>query len=63
MVYKKFQDEEGEYIDVSSQRWTIMEAHEVFTPEGLNVGWDEYPNLEQASIAYGLKYKPCEVLH
>jgi hypothetical protein len=61
MVYKKFKDEEGEYIDASSQRWTIMEAHEAYTPEGLNVGWDEYPNLGTATQAYGLIYQPLEV--
>lgn len=60
MVYKKVQNEEGQYIDVQGQRWDILEAHEAYTPDGLNVGWDEYPNLEQASIAYGLKYKPAE---
>lgn len=61
MVYKKFQNEEGEYIDVSSKRWTIMEAHEAWTPEGKNIGWDEYPNLETATQAYGLIYDPIEV--
>ena len=58
MVYKKFQNEEGNYIDVQQQRWDILEAHEAWTPEGLNVGWDTYDNLEAAAAAYGLTYEP-----
>ena len=54
MVYKKFQNNEGEYIDVEQQRWDILEAHEAFTPQGKNVGWDEYENIVQAAQAYGL---------
>ena len=58
MVYKKFKDEEGNYIDAQQVRWTIMEAHEAWTPEGLNVGWDEYFSEQVAAKAYGLTYSP-----
>lgn len=58
MVYKKFQNEEGNYIDAQQQRWDILEAHEAWTPEGLNVGWDTYDNIEAAAAAYGLTYEP-----
>ena len=58
MVYKKVQNEEGNYIDVEQVRWDILEAHEAYTPEGLNVGWDEYPSLEAAAAAYGLIFDP-----
>ena len=62
MVYKKFQNEEGNYIDAEQARWDILEAHEAWTPEGLNVGWDEFANLEAAVDAYGLTYDPIEQL-
>lgn len=58
MVYKKIQNEEGDYKDVQNVRWDILEAHEAWTPEGKNVGWDEYPDLETAMQAYGLIYDP-----
>lgn len=58
MVYKKTQNEEGNYIDVQQTRWDILEAHEAWTPEGKNVGWDTFENLEQAAQAYGLIYDP-----
>lgn len=61
MVYKKIQNEEGDYKDISNVRWDVLEAHEAWTPQGKNVGWDEYENLEQAIQAYGLIYDPiCE---
>ena len=62
MVYKKIQNEEGQYIDAQQVRWDILEAHEAYTPEGLNVGWDEYESLEAAATAYGLMYDPIEQL-
>ncbi len=54
MVYKKVQNEEGNYIDKQGTRWDILEAHEAWTPQGKNVGWDEYDNVEQAAKSYGL---------
>lgn len=60
MVYKKIQNPEGNYIDVQQTRWDILEVHEAWTPQGLNVGWDEYESLEQATQAYGLIYQPLE---
>lgn len=58
MVYKKIQNEEGPYIDKKQVRFDILEAHEAYTPEGLNVGWDEYDSIEAAAIAYGLTLSP-----
>lgn len=60
MVYKKIQNEEGNYKDVQNVRWDILEAHEAWTPEGKNVGWDMFENLEQATQAYGLIYDPLQ---
>lgn len=58
MVYKKFQNDEGNYIGQDEFRYDILEAHEAWTPEGLNVGWDEFANMEEAAAAYGLTYDP-----
>jgi len=60
MVYKKIQNPEGDYKDVQNVRWDVLEAHEAWTPEGKNVDWDEYPNLELALAAYGLVCDPQE---
>lgn len=60
MVYKKTQNPEGNYIDAQQVRWDILEAHEAWTPQGQNVGWDEFDSLEKAAIAYHLKYNPLE---
>lgn len=62
MVYKKVQNEEGNYVDTQHTRWDILEAHEAWTPQGINVGWDEFANLEDAAAAYGLTYDPIEQL-
>ncbi len=58
MVYKKIQNDEGNYIDKKQVRYDILEANEAYTPEGLNVGWDEYDSIEAAAIYYGLKLSP-----
>lgn len=60
MVYRKVRDEEGNYKDSQGVRYTIREAHEAWTPQGKNVGWDEFPNIEAAAQAYGLTYDPIE---
>ena len=60
MVYKKIQNEEGNYIDIQQARWDILEAHEAWTPQGKNVGWDEFDSLEAAVQAYGLTYSPLQ---
>ena len=58
MVYKKVKNDEGCYIDRNNTRWDILEAHEAWTPDGLNVGWDEYDSEEVAAVAYQLTYDP-----
>lgn len=58
MVYKKVQNEEGNYIGQDGNRYDILEAHEAYTPEGKNVGWDEFESLEEAASYYGLTYDP-----
>lgn len=58
MVYKKIQNEKGDYKDNQSVRYDVLEAHEAWTPQGKNVGWDEYPDMDSALEAYGLEYDP-----
>lgn len=60
MVYKKIQNKEGNYKDEQNVRFIVLEAHEAWTPEGLNVGWDAVENLEAALALYGLTYDPLE---
>jgi hypothetical protein len=62
MFYKKVQSEEGDYKNTNNVRFTVLEAHEAFTPQGKNVGWDEFADLETAVAAYGLTYDPLEQL-
>jgi len=62
MVYKKIQDEQGDYKDNQDVRYTVLEAHEAWTPQGKNIGWDEYPDLATAVSAYGLTYDPLPKL-
>jgi hypothetical protein len=61
MVYKKIANEEGNYKDKQDVRYDVLEAHEAWTPQGKNVGWDEYPDMEHALEAYGLVYDPLPI--
>lgn len=56
MVYKKIESEAGPYQASDGSRYEIFEAIKVMTPQGKNVGWDEFDSIEDASQAYGLIY-------
>jgi len=58
MVYKKIQNEQGDYKDSNQARYAVLEAHEAWTPEGINAGWSEFENLEACLSAWGLAYAP-----
>lgn len=58
MVYKKIKDKQGNYKTSRNVRYTVLEVNEAYTPEGLNVGWDTFDNLEAALEAYKLTYDP-----
>ena len=58
MVYKKIQNKEGNYTDAQHTRFDVLEAHEAYTPQGINAAWDTFENLEAALEAYGLIYNP-----
>ena len=56
MRYKKVESECGPYQASDGSLYDIFEAINVMTPQGKNVGWDEFNNIEDASLAYGLIY-------
>lgn len=60
MVYKKIANPEGDYVDGQQNRFDVLEAHQAYTPQGLNVGWDEFADMAAALQAYGLTYEPIE---
>lgn len=55
MVYKLF-DEEGDYIDIDiGTPKNLLEAETVYTPEGINIGWEEFSSVEQAMEHFNVK--------
>jgi hypothetical protein len=58
MIYKLF-IEAGDYMDLATREdRNIMEVEIAYTPEGINVGWDEFNSLDEAMIAYNVILKP-----
>ena len=61
MVYKLF-IEDGEYQDIDTKEpRNMMEAEIAYTPDGINIGWDEFNSIEDAMSHYNIELKP-EVL-
>lgn len=60
MVYKKIANTKGNYKDVENVRFDLFEAHEAWTPQGKNVGWDEFADRQAALTSYGLIYDPLQ---
>ena len=61
MVYKLF-IEDGEYRDITTREGrNIMEAEIAYTPEGINVGWEEFNSLEEAMVSFNIELKPKEI--
>ena len=59
MVYKKIEmNEEGPYIDDNGFYFDILESTKVVGPQGVNVGWDTFNNIDEAAAAYGLTRVP-----
>lgn len=56
MVYKLIENENGEYKAADGLRYDLLEAINVMTPQGKNVGWTEYKDLEEAISAFNLVY-------
>jgi hypothetical protein len=61
MIYKLF-IEDGDYRDITTREGrNIMEVEIAYTPEGINVGWDEFNSLEEAMVSYNIELKPKEI--
>jgi len=61
MVYKLF-IEDGAYQDIDTEEpRNMMEVEIAYTPDGINVGWDEFNSIEDAMSHYNIELKP-EVL-
>lgn len=56
MVYKLIENENGEYKAADGLRYDLLEAINVMTPQGKNVGWTEYKDIEEAISAFKLVY-------
>ena len=58
MIYKLFL-EEGLYQDKDTKEpRNIMEVEIAYTPEGINVGWDEFNSIEEAMNHYNIELIP-----
>ena len=58
MVYKKIESEAGAYQSVDGALFDILESTKVVGPQGVNIGWDSFNNIDEAAAAYGLTRVP-----
>ena len=58
MVYMKIESESGAYQSVDGALFDILESTKVVGPQGTNVGWDTFNNIDEAAAAYGLTRVP-----
>lgn len=58
MVYKKIESETGAYQSVDGALFDILESTKVVGPQGVNIGWDIFNNIDEAAAAYGLTRVP-----
>lgn len=56
MVYKIVESDMGPYKASDGSLYEIMEAINVMTLQGKNVGWTEYENIDEAAAAFNLTY-------
>ena len=61
MVYKKIESETGAYQSVDGALFDILESTKVVGPQGVNIGWDIFNNIDEAAAAYGLTRVPEQV--
>jgi hypothetical protein len=60
MIYKLF-IEDGDYRDIDTlEPRNMMEVNIAYTPDGINVGWDEFNSIEEAMQYYNIELKPIE---
>ena len=65
MVYMKIESETGAYQSVDGALFDILESTKVVGPQGVNIGWDTFNNIDEAAAAYGLTRvpEPVEVIN
>ena len=56
MVYKAIANKKGIYKNNEGVLFDKIEATNVMTPQGKNVGWSEHSNIEEAAKSFGLIY-------
>ena len=62
MIYKLF-IEDGGYQDIDTKEpRNMMEVEIAYTPDGINIGWDEFNSKDEAMSHYNIQVKP-EVLN
>jgi hypothetical protein len=60
MIYKLF-IEDGDYRDIDTlEPRNMMEVEIAYTPDGINVGWDEFNSIEEAMQYYNIELKPID---
>jgi len=60
MVYKLF-IEEGKYRNkLNGESRNLIEAEIAYTPDGINVDWDEFNSIEEAMEHYNIELIPVE---
>lgn len=58
MIYKLFY-EDGDYQDSDTKEpRNMMEVEIAYTPDGINIGWDEFDSIEEAMLHYNIELKP-----
>ncbi len=55
MYFLKNKDENGGYVDSKGVRYEIYAARRIRSKNGINAGYEEYPALEDAVRAWGLR--------
>ena len=58
MVYMKIESETGAYQSIDGALFDILESTKVVGPQGVNIGWDTFNNIDEAAAAYGLTRVP-----
>ena len=57
-VYKLVENENGNYQSQDDTVYDILEANNAVSPDGINVGWIPFENLEQAMNEFQVTYVP-----
>ena len=56
MFFAKFECTDGAYVDAQGARYDVVSVRRVRNRSGVNVGYEEFPSLEDALAAWGLRF-------